>query len=629
MGSHLRHSHSSGDSPLLRAIHLAGFCAAFISMLVAGLYLVEFARAALLAGGLFMASLASFAGVLLRRRTPLQALLLTILGGLTLLALGFHRFYGEIWAIDRLYGALSMAAGQGLLLSAAVRSPLAQLPARFLVILAAAVVLLISFVAPFSALPNPLGLYYLVAGGYRYDPRTPLYNVFVASLDGDPIPLVTARLDALIGATGLDPLDPHHALTGYDVRGITSGASTSGPVVDVDLYYAGGVTRQVSIPVIDRRSWQQTGIDRLTTDHRPLPGLQLPDKSTPFQLGEPERVMLHDRSVTLMTRWFLPVRSTQFEIAPDGNGLLTLAEPYPAAISGTNGPALWFIKFDGSAPRFIADNVAATAWSGSGRYALGLTRASGWMFNLTGYDIATDSAFPLGYTDSPTLSVVGDRVYTMYDGGLWRADLSSQTYAMVRNVPGFHSRSEVGSFAVAPNEELVAYLCETDLCLAGLQTSFYQRISLNIEYSIAPVTSDIVPQAKPTAMPQGQERPALGVLSLAWSPNGEQLALVTATTDLRGRPELRVIRRDGALLTSIPLGPNGSVDTPQWMPDGTSIFLTVYPSGGRRMIIADVSRGEVYDLSQPHWDAVARLSPDGRYLIVSNGNGGLWRVPVQ
>jgi len=628
MESHLRHSHDSGDSSLVRAIHLAGFCAAFISMLVAGLYLVEFARAALLAGGLFMASLASFAGVLLRRRTPLQALLLTILGGLTLLALGFHRFYGEIWAIDRLYGALSMAAGQGLLLSAAVRSPLAQLPARFLVILAAAVVLLISFVAPFSALPNPLGLYYLVAGGYRYDPRTPLYNVFVASLDGDPIPLATARLDALIGATGLDPLDPQFSLIGYTIRSMTSGAYTGNPVVDVDLSYANGATRSVHIPVIDQRSWRQTGIDRLTTEHRPLPGLLPADELAPFQLGAPYRLPLHKQSLTLVSRWFLPVRADQFEIAPDGDSLLVLAEPDPSR-SGASGPALWHMKFDGSAPRFLADNVAATAWSGSGRYALGLTRANGWLFNLTGYDIATGSAFPLGHTDSPTLSVVGDRVYTIYDGGLWRADLNSQTYAMVRNVPGFHSRSEVGSFAVAPNEELVAYLCETDLCLAGLQTSFYQRISLNIEYSIAPVTSDIVPQAKPTAMPQGQERPALGGLSLAWSPNGEQLALVTATTDLRGRPELRVIRRDGALLTSIPLGPNGSVDTPQWMPDGTSIFLTVYPSGGRRMIIADVSRGEVYDLSQPHWDAVARLSPDGRYLIVSNGNGGLWRVPVQ
>lgn len=628
MKSHLWHAYDSRDSSLLRLIHLAGFCAALIGMLVAGFYLVEFASAASLAGGLFIASLASLAGVLLRRRTPLQALVLTLFGGLTLLAIGIHRFYGEIWSIDRLCGALSMVAGQVLLLSAAIRSPLTQLPARYLLTLTTAFVLLISFIAPFSALPNPLGIYFLIAGGYRYDPRTPFYNVFAASLDGDPIPLVTARLDALVGKTGLDPLDPQHALTSYHVRGITSGANRSSPAVDVDLYYSEGAPRNVRIPVIDWRSWQQTGIDRITTKHRPLPGLQLPDDSAPFQLGKPDRLLLHDQSRALVTRWFLPVRADQFKIAPNGDALLVLAEPDPSR-SSASGLSLWHVTLDGIAPRLLADNVAATAWTDSGRYALSLTWADGWSFDLTGYDIAAGSAFPLGNVDYPTLSVIGDHVYTVRNGMLWQSDLNNRTTIAVTSLPDANPRDMPGSFAVDPNETRVVYMCQPDLCLADIPAVSYRRIPLNVEPAIIANPNENIPQPAPTALPFGRERPTLASLSLTWSPDGERFAVVTTATDVRGRPELRILKRDGTLSESIALGPDGDADTPQWTPDGQSLFLTLYPSGGRRIVVIDIARHTVYDLSQPHWDAVARLSPDGRYLIVSNGNGGLWRVAVQ
>jgi hypothetical protein len=36
----------------------------------------------------------------------------------------------------------------------------------------------------------------------------------------------------------------------------------------------------------------------------------------------------------------------------------------------------------------------------------------------------------------------------------------------------------------------------------------------------------------------------------------------------------------------------------------------------------------VLDLSQPRWDAFASLMPGGRDLMLWNGRGSFWRVPL-
>ncbi len=113
--------------------------------------------------------------------------------------------------------------------------------------------LLASFVSPFSYLPNPLGLYYLVFGGYRYDPRSPFVDRFATLATPDSTPTLTPQLERLLGLTGLDPLDPERPLAGYRVRAIVT------PARDPRRRLPGGARR---VPL---RGWRGA--------HLPDPGL--------------------------------------------------------------------------------------------------------------------------------------------------------------------------------------------------------------------------------------------------------------------------------------------------------------------------------------------------------------------
>ena len=80
----------------------------------------------------------------------------------------------------------------------------------------------------------------------------------------------------------------------------------------------------------------------------------------------------------------------------------------------------------------------------------------------------------------------------------------------------------------------------------------------------------------------------------------------------------------------LPVGPPNSASLePQWTPDGRFIVLTVKAAGGRRIVAVDVEQGQVFDLSRPRWDSFASLAPDGRRLLLWNGRGGFWTVPLE
>lgn len=113
-------------------------------------------------------------------------------------------------------------------------------------------------------------------------------------------------------------------------------------------------------------------------------------------------------------------------------------------------------------------------------------------------------------------------------------------------------------------------------------------------------------------------------VSLAWRPDGEQLAAVFweyEGTD--GRPAtLRLLNRDSTIDKEISVAPDGPVDPPRWATDGESLFLQTFPRDGRRILRVDTGRGEAVDLSGPRWDAFFALHPDGESLLLSNGRGG-------
>ena len=93
------------------------------------------------------------------------------------------------------------------------------------VVVALLALTVVSFVSPFSYLPNPLGLAYLLVGAYTYDARLPfISNRFVTIFRSDVEAALRPKLDALLGATGLDLLDPEQPLQGYQIESVSYGA---------------------------------------------------------------------------------------------------------------------------------------------------------------------------------------------------------------------------------------------------------------------------------------------------------------------------------------------------------------------------------------------------------------------
>jgi len=91
---------------------------------------------------------------------------------------------------------------------------------------------------------------------------------------------------------------------------------------------------------------------------------------------------------------------------------------------------------------------------------------------------------------------------------------------------------------------------------------------------------------------------------------------------------LRLVTADGRLVARTAVAPEGVVGPVTWSRNGERLFLTTCPYDGRRIVTVDAARGSALDLSKPRWDAWATYSAVHDSLIVANGRGGLWRVPV-
>lgn len=137
---------------------------------------------------------------------------------------------------------------------------------------------LITFVPPFSYVPDPLGLVLAASGGYRYDPRLPLVNRFLVA--GDPTQALRPSLDPLVGRTGREPLDPVSPLDHYEFLSVrTYGARSPSSSVHVRFIYEDGSRRTYAVPVARPETvsefyaccWQYEGPIRPTPDIRPEP----------------------------------------------------------------------------------------------------------------------------------------------------------------------------------------------------------------------------------------------------------------------------------------------------------------------------------------------------------------------
>lgn len=235
---------------------------------------------------------------------------------------------------------------------------------------------------------------------------------------------------------------------------------------------------------------------------------------------------------------------------------------------------------------------------------------------------------------------------------MWLLPYDSGTPQAIRPLP--RNPNRIPTY-ISPDEQWLVGYCGAgegsyvNLCLLTTEPSEWQRP--------LPLT-DGQEAGFGTARLLGDQ--LASVVAVSWRPDGNMLALAqlgkTGSSamlleptelllyDLRDTteplPEPRRVSvapsHDAIALVSEPdwphrerLGPPAGVDILGWLPDGERLLLQTYPSGGRRLILVDGVAETVVDLSQPHWDALFALHPDGETLLLSNGRGSFWRSQLE
>ncbi len=503
---------------------------------------------------------------------------------------------------------------------------------------------LVSFVSPFSYLPNPLGLYHLAFGGYRYDPHSPFVNRFATLATPDPTPTLVPKLDRLLGLTGLDPLDPQQPLVGYRVREVVTGQrpwnNADYAEALVEFRYAGGGSRTYPITVyqygdydeagVRRTGWRYTGLDRVFAEHLALPDLP-PVADDSFRIGIPRPAGITlDLGPTLAGGWVSgfgdPLVRARW--SPDGRW-------FSLQRGDASGGPLWVASPEGTPARVIAERALDAAWTADGHLAYLRCAAlcpPGATFDLVVADPATGAERVAGRAPGRALAVAGATAYLLDGERLWRMPLAGGAAAplgMAGNlsVP-YPSVAQPLALAPSPDAGRLAYGCGGDVCLVGPDGGDPARVGLGYPTSQrGPTTQFVSPPpvpAPPATIAATPRTSPLASLALAWSPDGKRLAIATGVYPGGDRgPELWLVDRDGRTLRRLPIGPDGATGEPTWTPDGRTILLTTFPRG-RRIVAVDANTGRVADLSQPRWDAFAALAPDGERLLLWNGRGTFW-----
>jgi hypothetical protein len=527
---------------------------------------------------------------------------------------------------------------------------------------------LTAYLPPFSYLPDPLGLYWGLFGGHRYDPRLPFANRFVTR--DDPTARLRPYLDGLIGQTGLDPLDPIHPLTSYGFIGVQSSGVREGrdyaTSVAVRLTYANGERRVYAVPLYQpapRRlfyqgNWRYDGLERLRTEHTAVPGIPFaPDNEAlppPQPIANSADPYLSGRAVLGSWRLFgKDSPSPPMIWSPDGESFLiarwhrqewqtvwpVTGERFPAPRwVWPQGQTLWRVTLDGRPPQRIAANADQYGWSADGQTILYTTMDFSWTGERYAQDLyrvgldGRDPEIVHRKTNRAWADARPDGIWFVAQGWLMQHDGQQLTTGASISLKESASQSQqmpdyhLARFNPAGNR--IAYSCQqrpdahnrpiSDLCLQDRDGQNWTHIPL-----------------------------AAAQMELTWRPDGEQLAVVQwayydaphivweivnresiPVAEMAGPPPvavvLTILDRDGRILNEIIISDEGAAGPAQWLADGRRLLLPLYVWGGRRIILVNTVTGALTDLSRHRWDAEFSLHPDGRQLLLSNGRGLFW-----
>jgi hypothetical protein len=480
-----------------------------------------------------------------------------------------------------------------------------------------AALLLISFIPPLSALPNPVGLYWRAVGGYDYDPRLPFKNSFLIA--GSPEHQIRHYLDQLIGQTGLAPLDPNQPLQRYEILRV--GLHPNEPrtaLVTTRFIYADGSSRVYPVPLVDPAvdifgfwlgGWRADGLQRLRSEHLALRGQPFAGPEASIRLGSVRRLDLHPSANRLdeanPSHWLWhSVRVNRLVVAPDGSAFLIVIE------QEAGQRQLWEVPLNGEPPIPVGpvSDVRAYGWSPDGRtivYTRFDSDASAVDPTHPYAVMAVPRAAPSASATraGPLVLVTGlntdqlpglsaEAAWFFANNALWRAPYDGGQPIMILEA--------MSSYAPRPSPDgtRVAYACGNAVCL---------------------VDGDGKNQAKAAGL-QASE--------MAWSPDGRQLAVIDRDPNNLSAVRLIILSREGEVRWEADIAPRDATDPPQWTPDGNAVFIQTFPQDGRRIIAANLVTQEVLDLSREHWEAYFALAPDGKSLLLNNGRGDFWEVQI-
>ena len=475
--------------------------------------------------------------------------------------------------------------------------------------------LLISFVPPLSALPNPIAVYWRLAGAYGYDPHLPFKNSFLIA--GNPDQDLKPYLDQLIGQVGLSPLDPVQPLARYEILRVGLHPNDNRvALVTARFIYADGSSRLYPVPLFDPAvdvggfwlaGWREDGLQRLRSEHLAFPDQPFAAADSPIRLGPARRLDLNPAANRLDEvnpgHWLWnSVRVQRLAWAPDGSAFLAAMETDPGLRQ------LWLIPLNGSPPVAIGPvgDIREYGWSPESQTVI-YTR-------LDPLALAADPKRPYAIMAASRVSraaptvlataLVTDKLpgltaqgaWFFSDGSLWLAPFDGSPAQrlvadLVRDDPVLPPRP-------APDGSRLAFTCGAELCLATVDGTIDARV------------------------------PLPGTAEVTWTSDGARLAAVDRDLNELRPVRLVLLSRDGATLLRRDIAPRDVTDPPQWTPDGSAVFVQTYPQDGRRIIAVDLASEQVLDLSQPHWDAYFTLSPDGKALLLNNGRGDYWAADV-
>lgn len=484
-----------------------------------------------------------------------------------------------------------------------------------------AALLLTGFIPPLSALPNPLGLYWRLAGGYGYDPHLPFKNNFLIA--GRPENELRPYLDALIGQVGLSPLDPVQPLARYEILRVSLHPKKNRTaLVSTRFIYADGSSRVYPVPLLGPRvdlggfwlaAWRADGLQRLRSEHLALPGQPFATSDSPIRVSPARRLDLSPAASRLDEvnpgHWLWnSVRVQRLVWAPDGSAFLAAEE------SDTALRQLWLVPLDGSAPTAIgpAGDVREYGWSPDSHTVI-FTRLDSNALAVDPtrpYAVSAFSRVARGQVSTLVTGLETDKLPGLDSRGAWFFSNGSVWIApydgapAVLLIPDLLPADPVLPPRPSPDGTRAAYACEEGVCVLAL----------------TPLSHSVL-----FRMGEGS---GVRVSDLAWSRDGSMLAVIDRDPNNLRPVRLVILANDGAERLARDIAPGEATDSPQWTPDGGAVFVQTFPQDGRRIIALDLASGQVLDLSQEHWDAYFALSPDGQTLLLNNGRGDWWAADV-